>query len=69
MKKKIEFCKNESPVRMSGESYVIESVKPEDSGNYTCVATNNVGSRKSEKSTLQVHCEFHTPMSYIYVNL
>ncbi|XP_028280613.1 B-cell receptor CD22 [Parambassis ranga] len=51
----IDLLINSSLVRQSGESYVIESIKPEDSGNYTCLAENSVGSRKSENSTLQVH--------------
>ncbi|XP_071376433.1 B-cell receptor CD22-like [Centroberyx affinis] len=41
-------------LRQRDQSYIIDNIKPEDSGSYKCTATNSVGSGSSEPHQIQV---------------
>uniref|UniRef100_A0A3B4U9M5 Ig-like domain-containing protein n=1 Tax=Seriola dumerili TaxID=41447 RepID=A0A3B4U9M5_SERDU len=49
------------------QSYVVETIKPENRGSYTCEATNDVGTGTSKPLLISVQCKFHTiPVLYAF---
>lgn len=49
--------KNE--IRINGNSLVLRSVKKESMGNYSCVASNVEGDKKSNSFELRVSCKYY----------
>lgn len=49
--------KNE--IRVNGKSLVLRSVKKESMGNYSCVASNVEGDKKSNSVELRVSCKYY----------
>lgn len=51
----------------SGQTYVVERIKPEDSGSYTCEAINIVGTGTSKPLQITVVCKFDSSLCCINV--
>lgn len=55
--------KNDKMIVVKKKMHVFDKITPEKSGNYTCEATNSVGSG-TRNTFLQVRCKFHIPMCW-----
>lgn len=44
------------------QKYAVDRVEPEDSGSYTCSATNTAGTGTSQPFQIMVECKFHSSL-------